>query len=221
AGETVGTSRERQEIRKRPARPRIGAEARGAATIEVRVFDTQRRSIHAARVHLRASGPHTAPAFELTFDTRLGAYTASGLPPEDYLVEATAPGVESERRRITADSRLVRERFILGPPGLRHYFRGTTRVPIDPGLRDLIGVGLRAGRTGQEEQDLVANAAQHGLTSETVGEDIKKNNVRVFRFAPDASDTTRKAAEQALDQDPAAKYAGAVVRIDDKSVSFL
>jgi len=67
----------------------------------------------------------------------------------------------------------------------------------------------------------MAKAGQLGLSPETVGADIQKDNVRVFRFVPDASDGARKVAAQTLDQDPAAKYAGAIVRIDDKSVSFL
>ncbi len=217
----TGTSRERPRTRRRPARPGTAAEALPAATIEVRVFDTKRHPIK-ARVRLRASGPQASPAIDLPFEKRVGAYTALALQPGTYRIEAAAHGMEAEHRRITIDSELVRERFILGPPGLPFYFRGNTRIPFDSApLRDLIAVGLRTGRTGQEEQDLVAKAGQLGLSPETVGAAIQKDNVRVFRFAHDASDSARKDAAQALDQDPAAKYAGAIVRLDGKSVSFL
>jgi hypothetical protein len=60
----------------------------------------------------------------------------------DLLVRVEAPGLEPQGRTVSGERPERVELFMLGPPGMPFYYRGTVRVPFEP-INDAVGVLLR------------------------------------------------------------------------------
>ena len=133
---------------------------------------------------------------------------------------AEAEGFESDKREVQVDPGGLKDVFILGKKGMPFYYRGKTKVPFEP-PSNLLGVSVKPALSGKQEEELLAYAHKLNLQPEEVGEPIRKDNVRVFRFPPRTSEQSKKEIQQRLSEHHLVRAGGPVIRIDKKSVSFL
>ena len=141
----------------------------------VRVLDIDRQPIHGATVQLRGEtlGPQ-----ELRWDEATDLdHVEAGLRGR-FLLSVFATGLEGQERRVTLPHPSPVE-FVLGKEGLPFYYRGTVKTPFRRPEPDLIAVTLNESAdaelwVGQVEVD-------PGLVPVATHEQIRRNNVRVFR----------------------------------------
>lgn len=96
----------------------------------------------------------------------------------------------------------------------------TSRVPVDY-PRDLLGVAVRPGLSGSEEEELASYARELTLEPVDVGQPIRADNVRVFRFGPATNDDEKEDIKRRLSKHVLVRRVGPVIWIDQRSVSFL
>lgn len=188
--------------------------------VEVTVYDYRSKLLPNAKVTLNPLWKKPSKIIRLKFDKQWQVYRAFDITPGHYLLRAEAEGFESDEREVQVDPSGLKDKFILGKKGMRFYYRGKVKVPFEP-PSDLLGVSVKPDLLGELEEELMAYARELKLQPEKVGEPIRKDNVRVFRFPPRTSEQNKQRIQQLLSEHPLVRLAGPVIRIDEKSVSFL
>ncbi len=187
--------------------------------IVIKVFNHARDVLADAVVTLQAIGQPTK-ATRLKFDKQLQAYRSEDVRPGEYVVRAEAKGLVPDERQIQVGSASLQDEFILGPKGLPFYYRGKVKVPFEPPA-DLLAAAVKPNLIAKEDEELYAFARELGLQPESVGEAIRLDNVRVFRFAARQSDKTKQAILLRLIDHPLVRRAGPVIHLYPQSVTFL
>jgi hypothetical protein len=100
------------------------------------------------------------------------------------------------------------------------YYRGRARVPFEP-PEDLLGVSVRPGLSDKQEEELLAYADQVKLEPEQVGDPVRENNIRVFRFPADINEQSKQEIQQHLSRHPLVRQVGPVILMAESSVTFL
>ena len=186
--------------------------------IHVRVLDVNGKGLESATV--RVDGQ------VIEYSRRNRAYTTGELPAASYSVTADATGpdgkaLEGQQRTVALGNRPVEARFVLGKPGLPHYYRGTVKVPYD--VPPMVAVALKQD-VDQMPTDLVDLAKTLGLESAVTPPRARVQRVSIFR-APAGQEQRIKAFEQKAASadmvDKFVKNAGQVVRYDAEHLSFL
>ena len=158
----------------------------------------------------------------LEFNTRLRAYTTARLPSNSFDVRVEGAGLEGQGRRVTVDDRALPVTFVLGKPGLPHYYRGPVKVPYE--LPSMVALSLKP-----EVDTLSPSLIQH-VRALALEEDHQvpvhavPQRVRVFRAPPDRSGNAIAFEREVLKADMIGKdvqRVGQVVRYDAESLSFL
>jgi Subtilase family len=182
--------------------------------LRVRVRDTSDKPLPHAKVHL--SRPNEAtPSGDVTYDTRFGAFTTSPGGVGEYLIKVSAENFEGQERQIVVSPGLNEEIFILGPPGWRYYYRGKVKVPfaLHP---ELVAVKLKTSAEKLPE-DLASAIRTWKLAEREVPAPARAD--RTLLYATTSSNV--KEVLEALQKLPSVSRAGAVVRLGDRSISFL
>ena len=188
--------------------------------IEVAVYDYKSRLLPNAKVTLKPLMQKQRKIINLKFDKRWQVYRAYDVSPGPYLLKAEAESVEFDQREVLVHPSDLKEIFILGKKGMPFYYRGKVKVPFEL-PRDLLGVAVKPAFSDKQEEELRAYARELKLQSEEVGEPIRKDNVRVFRFSPHTVEQDKQRTQQSLSKHPLVRMVGPVIRIDKESVSFL
>ncbi|MGC2575792.1 MAG: hypothetical protein WA364_30165 [Candidatus Nitrosopolaris sp.] len=100
------------------------------------------------------------------------------------------------------------------------YYRGNVKVHFEP-QPDLLGASLKAGFTGQEEEELMVYANELGLKREPAGESIIKDNVRIFRLSPTITPQARQMIQRRLSEFRYVKMVGPIIHISKENAVFL
>src|SRR5574341_322894 len=187
--------------------------------VVITVFDHKRNALSEARVTLTPSG-NRGKRVSLKFDKQLQAYQSNDVLPGTYMLRAEAGKLESDQRELQVGSAPLRDTFILGPKGLPYYYRGKVKVPFEP-MVDFVAAAVPPNLAGKQEEELNAFARELGLQPQSVGEAIRQDNVRVFRFPSRASDKAKQTILVRLAEHPLIRRAGPVIHLYPESVTFL
>jgi subtilisin family serine protease len=176
------------------------------------------RLIDQAKAELESVASDDLRRIGLEFSEALGGHIARDVAPGAYVLTVAAEGLESQRRQVTVGREGLTAIFILGPPDLPFYYRGTVKVPYKP--LPLIGASF-AGPSSKVEGIATAIATRFQLEAMPVEKPQLDGRVRVFRVpgAGDAERLSQMAAE--VWQFEGVRYAGPVVALGDRSVAFL
>ncbi|TME80824.1 MAG: hypothetical protein E6I43_12935, partial [Chloroflexi bacterium] len=188
--------------------------------IRIAVFAYTNKPLEGAHVTLSSSDPADRRAYTLSFDANLGVYVASGIPPARYLLRAEAQGLAPEQREVQVDPSGLEATVILGTPGLPFLYRGEVRVPFEPHA-DLVAVALDAKSAAGAAERVLRLARERGLDPVEVGEQVRRQNVHLFRFRQKPADPEVERLHEELRKVPGAVAVGSVVRLDKDSLSFL
>ena len=155
--------------------------------VEVAVYDYASKALPNTKVTLNPLVAKPGKIISLKFNKQWQTYRAFDVSPGHYLLMAEAEGFESDKREVQVDPSGLKDMFILGKKGMPFYYRGKIKVPFEP-PSDLLGVSVRPAISGKEEEELLTHARKLKLQPEEIGEQIRKDNVRVFRFPPRTSE---------------------------------
>ena len=208
-GDTHGSGRQARGVRRERKAPR--------PRIDVRVLDVWGNLVPDAEVQVNAT--------RVPYSPRLDAYTTEEISPGRYQVRTEAHGLEPQEREVILGDRPVEARFILGKPGLPHYFRGPVKVPYD--LPPMVAVVLKPTANALP-REVVKLAMQHGLEPERAPAHASSRRVRILRANQGQRDALlafeREVGREAerspriLEQ---VQGMGHVVFYNDRSLSFL
>jgi subtilisin family serine protease len=106
--------------------------------LSVRVTTFDHRPVADARVSAQSDAGTVATS---TTDTR-GRARLRRADAGELRVRVEAAGLEPQERSVSGERPERVEQFVLGPPGMPFYYRGTVRVPFQP-IDDAVGVVLR------------------------------------------------------------------------------
>lgn len=188
--------------------------------VEITVCDYKSKVLSNAKVTLKPLGEKPGEIISLKFDKQWQTYRAFDVNPGYYIVRAEAEGLESDEREVQVAPGGIKDISILGKKGMPFYYRGKVKVPFEP-PSDLLGVSVKPSLSGKEEEELLAHVRKLKLQPEEIGEPIRKDNVRVFRFPPRTSEQNKKEIQQRLSEHLLVRLVGPMIRIDKESVSFL
>jgi subtilisin family serine protease len=208
------------EIGEKQVMPEMEVSTMRAKTcVQVSVFDYQRIPLPNAQVTLKSLEQGYDQVIRLEYDARRRAYQAADVRPGQYVVRAEAKGFEPQEREVQVDPAGIKDTFILGKEGMPFYYRGKARVPFEP-PEDLLGVSVRPGLSDRQEEELLAFASEVKLEPVKVGEPVREDNVRVFRFPRDTSEQNKREIQRHLARHPLVRLVGPVVHIDKDRVTF-
>ena len=196
------------------------AERRRRPMVQVAVCDHKNNLLPNARVTLKPLGKKPGRIINLKFDKQWQVYQTPSINPGNYLLQAEAEGFESDQREVQVDPSGLKETFILGKKGMPFLYRGRVKVPFEP-QSDLLGVSVKHDLSDKQEEELLVYARELKLQPEEIGEQIRKQNVRVFRFPTNTNERDKTIIQGRLSEHPLVQSVGPVVRIDKESLSFL
>lgn len=194
------------------------AALRGNLMVQVTTY--RHEPIIDATVTLTGAGgmQHLKPA-----DDR-GGYVAPDVHPGAYQLTVKSKGFETQERDIQVKSGGGREVFLLGPPGMPYYYRGNVMVPFEP-INDLVAVVYEedpsAGIQGEADALTEKIAAQHGLTSEPVGENIARNGIHIMRLPESLPPEETGRLLQSVAEHPEITAAGALLHLSGENATLL
>lgn len=196
----------------------------------VRVTRFDYRPVAGARVTAARSGEGSGAVATATTDAR-GRARLERADAGDLLVRVEAPGLEPQERTVSGERPDRVEPFLLGPPGMPFYYRGTVRVPFQP-IDDAVGVVLRdpvvhsAGRSRPVDPGEVAARAQRlaespGITLLRSEGNFANSGVAVLGVQDDRAGRDPDAALGRLAARDEVEHAGALVKLSEEHASFL
>lgn len=195
---------------------------RGSSVLEVEVRDYRDRLRDDARVILRPSG-ETAGASAtrtLELDRSTSIYRVRGIAPGRYRLRAEAGDLEGQEREVEVHPAGSREVFVLGEPGMPSFQRGKVRVPFEP-RPELLAVKLDPGAAERGEQELLSAAGELGLSEAEVPDEVRRDDTRLFSLPESADEDRSEAILRRLEARREVLFAGQVVVLRERSVSFL
>lgn len=185
----------------------------------ISVSDHAGKTLAKAKVTLEPLPPARAKP-RVEYDQRAGSFIVKDIEAGRYLIDVSASGLASEKRRVSVDAEGGTETFILGRKGMPAYFRGRVRVPFQP-PKDLVAVSVIRDFDERQEKDLEALARRLGLQPESVAEPIRNDLVRVFRSDATRPETEWREIFAQLLKHPAVRRAGPLVSLDARCACFL
>ncbi len=188
--------------------------------VDIKVYDYKYNLLSTAKLSLKPIGREQESPITLEFDKQWNSYRVYDVTPGNYLLIVTADDFESDQREIKIDFAGLSDVFILGKKDMPFYYRGKVKVPFIP-PKDLLGISVKPGLSGKEEEELLTRARELKLQLEKVSPAILNDNVRVFRFPQDTNQQEKIKLQQLISEHPLVQLAGPVIRINEHSVSFL
>ncbi len=182
--------------------------------LRIRVVDIHRDPVKTARVRLSRDGGEPV---ELKLNKRTGLFETETDQSGTFLLTVSATGLATQERTVKLPHPPTPEEFVLGGKDLPFYFRGRTKTPFEP--KELIGVTLDAGKDAEAKVARVARSL--GLVEEKTHEQIRGNNVRVFRYAARSTPAEKQKAFETLRAAPGVRVAGPVMEMFDERLVFL
>jgi subtilisin family serine protease len=195
--------------------------------LSVRVTTFDRRPVAQARVTAQSAAGAVATA---TTDPE-GRARLPRADASDLLVRVEAPGLEAQERTVSGERPERVELFMLGPPGMPFYYRGTVRVPFQP-INDAVGVLLRdpgvdaAGQPRRVDPGEVTARVQRlaeypGTTLLRSEGNFAASGIAVIGLQADSVDRDPDALLGRLAARGEVEYAGALVQLFNEHASFL
>jgi hypothetical protein len=188
--------------------------------IRVAVFSHDGNIIDKARVRLDALERGARRRYTLEYDPQRGSYVTSGVPPGLYVLHAEADGVDSDRREVQVDPAGLEATVILGLPGMPFPYRGGAKVPFQPNP-SLIALTVDPQSATAAVRRVRQIARESRLDPIRLGQQIRAQNVLAFQLRHEPGETELQRLHQELRDVDGVIVVGAVVRIDDASLSFL
>lgn len=190
----------------------IGSFTVVASALEFRVTDYANQPIDGARVSAGGASART----DATGRARLDGIT-------DLKLQVEADGFAGQTRIVESEDAGRIQFFMLGRPGMLHFFRGKVEVPFEP-LPGVIGVLARqAPRKVPDDDDAgsgEAAAERIGARIIRSGNNFAASDIVVLQV-DEANDAALADLLRKLENDPSIEAAGAVVRLSEDHVSFL
>jgi subtilisin family serine protease len=184
-----------------------------ADSLQVRVLDIRRNPVDGARVRLSGDGID----LELRWDDATSLYRAEAELHGSFVLSVSANGLEGQERQVKFPHRSPVE-FVLGEPGLPFYHRGTVKTPFEP-RPDLIAVTLDESPDAEPWVGLSTPAL--GLVQEPQHEQVRRNNVRVFRLPAHWSGSERQGLVNALREVEVVQLFGPVLEMFEERLVYL
>ena len=180
--------------------------------IHVRVVDVRGNLLPDAEVRVNGT--------RIPYNPRLRAYTTDETSPGRYHVRSEAPGLEPQEREVILGDHPLQARFILGKPGLPHYFRGAVKVPYD--LPPMIAVVVNP-KVNVVPRALVELATKLGLAPAPTPAHASARRVTIFRANTRQRDASLEFELEAMSprMRDHVQRVGHVVLYNDSSLSFL
>lgn len=188
--------------------------------VEVTVFDYNNKLIENARVTLEVREQEGRQIFNLKFDPVRGSYVSPDVPAGLYLLKVEAKGYAPDDREVRVDPAGLQTIVILGTPGMPFLYRGEVKNPFQP-LPEMIAVVLEPKTATKEVERILAAARNLNLAQVETGEQVRRQQVYVFRFAPNISDADKERISQELLGLGVVTTVGALIRFDKESLSLL
>jgi subtilisin family serine protease len=149
----------------------------------------------------------------------------------ELLVRVEAPGLEPQERTVSGERPEQAELFVLGPPGMPFYYRGTVRVPFQP-IDDAVGVVLRdpgAAATGQprrlDPEEISVRAKRLAEDPDTTllrsEGNFANSGIAVIGLQDDRVDRDPDALLRRLAARGEVQHAGALVQLSEEHASLL
>jgi subtilisin family serine protease len=195
--------------------------------LSVRVTRFDHRPIVQARVTAQSrDGAVDTATTDAKGHTRLHRTDAGEL-----LVRVEAPGLEPQERTVSGERPEQVELFVLGPPGMPFYYRGTIRVPFQPidgaagvVLRDP-GVAAAAQPRRIDPEEVTARARRlaedPGTTLLRSEGNFARSGIAVIGLRDNGVDRDPDALLRRLAARGDVEHAGALVQLSDKHASLL
>jgi subtilisin family serine protease len=149
----------------------------------------------------------------------------------DLLARVEAAGLEPQERSVSGERPEHVELFVLGPPEMPFYYRGTVRVPFQP-IDDAVGVVLRdpgVAATGQprpvDPEEVTARAQRltedPDITLLRSEGNFANSGIAVIGLRDDRVDRDPDALLGRLAARDDVAHVGALVQLSDEHASFL
>jgi subtilisin family serine protease len=195
--------------------------------LSVRVMTFDHRPVAEAQVTAQSGAGAVATA---TTDAK-GRVRLDRADASDLRVRVEAPGLESQERTVSGERPDRVELFVLGPPGMPFYYRGTVRVPFQP-IDDAVGVVLRdpgvdaAGQPRRVDPGEITARARRlaedpGITLLRSEGNFANSGIAVVGVQDDRVDRDPDALLGRLAARGEVEHVGALVQLSDKHASFL
>jgi subtilisin family serine protease len=183
-------------------------------SIQIRVLGVAGNPLEDAIVRIDGGQP-------LRYDKRLRAYAIDAVQSDTFDIRVERTDLETQERQVTVGDRAMPITFVLGKPGLPHYYRGPVKVPFD--LPAMIAISLKP-KVDVLPPFLIQRARDFGLEQTHVPPHAAGQRVTVFRAPVNDPDSTIEFEREVLKADVLGKdvqRVGKVVRYDADSLSFL
>lgn len=181
----------------------------------VRVVDISRNPLEGAEVRLSLEG---SDPVDLKFDKNTGLYWTETNQRGTFVLSVSATPFESQERPVQLPHPPTPEEFVLGMEDMPFYYRGKVKTPFEP-KPHLIGLTLPEDKEAASRVERVAAAL--GLVEEKTHEQVRANNVRVFRYSDDSTEADRQKAFDTLRAAPGVRLIGPVVEMFEQRLVFL
>ena len=195
--------------------------------LSVRVTTFDHRPLAGARVSAQSAAGAVATA---TTDPK-GRARLHRADTGEVLVRVEAPGLEPQERTVGGERPERVELFVLGPPGMPFYYRGTVRVPFKP-IPNAVGVVLSdpgADATGQprpvDPGEVTARARrlaeEPDVTLLRSEGNFARSGMAVIGMKDDSVNRDPDALLESLAATGEVEQAGALVKLSDEHASLL
>jgi hypothetical protein len=183
--------------------------------IEVRVLDHRLEVIPDAKVRIGRGSGEGPRGNELVFDKAIGSYRGTA-PRGSLTLVVSHSRLEGQERSIEVRPGATREIAILGEKGMPFYYRGTVKVPFEP-RPEFVALSVRrnAGKGDIERLEALV------LEAREVPPAAKSGLMRLYKFSAGRNERERDAVVRALLQLRAVEFAGPLVSLRDRSMSFM
>lgn len=188
------------------------------SVVESKVRDYKTKNLSDAYVTLKPV--KKGKPIKLRYDKQRQLYRAVAVPLGEYQLVVDAKAYKSDERIVTVNAGINRNEFILGKEGMKSYYRGKVKVPFKP-EKDFIGISLMPKVTDDDEKNLTLLAKEFKLINVNVGEQIRNENARVFRYHRRTSEKEKSKILGRIQEHKAVQLAGPVIYLTKDSISFL
>ena len=149
---------------------------RNSLYVQVSAMDKDLRGKAAVYLSRAGSSRQKLKPSPLQYQKHNGTYVAASLPPGLYVLSVSADSYESQRREITVQSEVNKEKFILGRKGMPAYYRGKLKVRFEP-AHSLLAVTLHGKDRSKHFKTVLEFARRLGLLGVETSDHITENGV--------------------------------------------
>ncbi len=186
--------------------------------LKVQVFDANSQRTSKAKVRVTDDKKKT---LDLRFNSASGFYEAPVAAPAHYTVKVSLKDHAADSRKIQVNPGEHDELFMLGRKGASSYYRGNVKVPFDP-LPDHLGIVLKdPDHADQHLPKLHEAARQFKLEEVKSGDNIRKNGLFIYRFAPDTPENRRQEIQDSLSREEFIFLAAPILKLFADNATLL